>query len=102
MIFIMLTRLTGKEVQPSKHSLEELEKRVKEKIKESCQVKWVSNYALLGPYDYLDIFEAPDVETAIKVAALVRAFGSASTEIWPCLQWKDFKKVIAGLPDAKE
>jgi uncharacterized protein with GYD domain len=45
------------------------------------------NYAVLGPCDYLDIFESPDVETATKVALLVRALGHATTETWVLTPW---------------
>lgn len=102
MIFIMLTRLVGKEVHPLKHTLEELEEIVEKKILQTCpEVKWLSNYALLGVNDYLDIFTAPDLETAMKVSKIVRSFGHASTEVWPAIEWEDFKKVIAKLPEEK-
>jgi len=45
-------------------------------------VRWVISYALLGPFDFLDVFEAPDDATATQVAAIVQSFGYASTEIW--------------------
>jgi len=32
-------------------------------------VRWLANYWLLGPYDYLDIYEAPNEEVATKVSA---------------------------------
>jgi hypothetical protein len=35
-------------------------------------VTWRANYAVLGPYDYLDIFETPDIEAAMKVSTIVR------------------------------
>lgn len=99
MIFIMLTRLTGQEVHPGQYSLEELQKRVEEKINSNCpDVEWISNYAICGPYDYLDVFTAPDLDTAIKVATLVRSFGHAKTEIWPAIEWKQFKELVHSLP----
>jgi len=34
-------------------------------IKEKCpEVKFIAHYGLLGPYDFMDIYEAPDEETA--------------------------------------
>ena len=36
-------------------------------------VEWVSSYAILGPYDYLDVFRAPNVDAACKVSTLVRS-----------------------------
>jgi uncharacterized protein with GYD domain len=102
MIFIMLTRLIGKEVHPDKLNLEDLKQEVEKNITASCpDVEWLSNYAVFGPYDYVDIFSAPNLENAMKVAAIVRFFGHASTEIWPALEWDQFKKTISALPEEK-
>jgi uncharacterized protein with GYD domain len=95
--FVMLTRLSGKE-SFSEENLIDLEKKVKEQIKTSCpKVKWIANYAILGPVDYLDVFEAPDHDTAMKVALLIRSFGHASTEIWGAKEWKQFKALMREL-----
>ena len=64
-------------------------------------VEWLANYAILGPYDYLDIFRAPDVETAMKVATIVRTFGHAHTEVWAATEWKQFKEMVRNLPAAE-
>jgi CBS domain-containing protein len=68
-------------------------------IRTECpEVEWLQNFALLGPYDYLDVFRAPDLEAASKVSALVRTFGHAQTEIWGAIEWKRFKHIVAKLP----
>lgn len=96
--FILLTRLVSEEVQPS-FSVEAKAALVRDKIRAYCPaVRWTCNYAVLGPWDYVDIFEAPDTETAMKVAGLVRAYGGAHTEVWPALDWEDFKKNVGMLP----
>ncbi len=96
-IFVMLTRLSPQAATDAR-ALEELERGVAEKIASKCpEVRWKSNYALLGRHDYLDIFEAPDIETASKVAALTRTGGHAHTEIWPAVPWDDFKSMIRAL-----
>jgi len=96
--FVMLTRVAP-EVLRTPHSLEELEKRAAEAIQTQCpEVKWVSNYAVLGPYDYVDIFEAPDNETAAKVSTLIRTQGRAHSEIWPATDWKKFKAMLQSMP----
>lgn len=100
--FIMLTRLAPGVLQ-SPHSLEKMERSAMERVRRECpDVEWLHNYAVLGPYDYLDIFTAPDIETATKVSTLVRTFGHAMTEIWPATEWKDFKDIIRDLPGAED
>jgi uncharacterized protein with GYD domain len=83
----------------SPRSLEEIATAVTKQIEADCPtVRWTASYAVLGPYDYVDVFQAPDVDTAMRVAALVRSFGHANTEVWPATPWSDFKKLIRDLP----
>lgn len=100
-MFIMLTRLSSAALRSPK-SLEELEKEVMDRIRSECpEVKWLHNFAVLGPYDYVDIFQAPDTETAFKVATLIRTFGHAHTEIWTATEWMRFKDMIRHLPSGE-
>lgn len=96
--FVMLTRLAhGSLHSPS--GLEKLERSVADRIRTECpDVEWSANYAVLGPYDYVDIFEAPDNDTAMKVATIVRTYGHALTEIWPAKDWQAYKEMVRSLP----
>jgi uncharacterized protein with GYD domain len=99
--FILLTRLISEEINQD-FSIEAKEKEVKRRVREHCpEVEWISNYATMGPWDYVDVFRAPDTETAMKVGALVRAYGGAQTEIWPAVEWEEYKQIIHGLPGEK-
>ena len=96
-IYIMQTRLSPEALTRPK-SVAELNSQVEERIKKECpQVKWLANYAVLGPCDYLDIFEAPDADTATKVALLVRSFGHATTETWMATPWDRFVDLAKGI-----
>jgi uncharacterized protein with GYD domain len=65
------------------------------KVKESCpDVKWLSHYAILGPYDFMDIYEAPSAETAHKVSLISRAEGAVSAESWQALPYERFLKLL--------
>ncbi|MGA8052046.1 MAG: GYD domain-containing protein [Burkholderiales bacterium] len=96
--FVMLTRIDPGALA-SAHTLEELEQRAAESIRKQCpQVKWLWSYAVLGPYDYIDAFEAPDIETAAKVSTLIRVSGRAHSEIWAATEWSKFKKMVHAMP----
>ena len=56
------------------------------KVKERCpEVKWLAHYALLGRWDFMDIYEAPDDETAAAVSLLSRANGAHQVESWTAI-----------------
>jgi hypothetical protein len=78
-VFIMLTRL-GTEAVKLPAALEDLERQVVARIEKECpKVKWLASYAVLGPCDYLDVFEAPGIEVATKVSTLIRTFGAMTS-----------------------
>ena len=97
-MFIMLMRLN----EGSAHSpqdLEVLEKKVMGHIHHECpDVEWISSFAALGPYDYVDVFRADGVDAATKVSALMRSVGHAHTEQWPATEWSRFKELVRDLP----
>lgn len=96
--YVMLTRLApGSLSTPAE--LENLEKKVMERIRSQCpEVEWKDSFAVMGPYDYVDLFTAPDNETATKVSALIRTFGHAHTEVWAATRWARFKEIVRDLP----
>jgi len=92
--YILLTRLAPESVR-SPSDLKRLEKAVEQRIRKDCpDVRWIANYAVLGPYDYLDVFEAPDEAVAARVAMILRSVGHATTETWTALPWERYKKLI--------
>jgi uncharacterized protein with GYD domain len=97
-VFAMLTRLAPQMLR-TPQTVEELERQAMERVREACpQVAWLHSYAVLGPYDYLDIFDAPDNETATRVSVLIRTYGRAHSEIWPATEWTQYKEILRGLP----
>lgn len=88
--YALLTRLAP-EALTGPGAVIELNHKVEERVKKECpEVRWVANYAVLGPCDYLDIFEAPDGDAASRVALLVRSIGHATTETWMVTPWDRF------------
>jgi uncharacterized protein with GYD domain len=92
--FVMLTQIAPGAIA-SPHAFEVLERHVKERVSVDCPgVEWVASYALLGPFDYLDVFTAPDIDTAMKVAVIVRTYGFARTEVMAATEWRHFKDLV--------
>ena len=62
-----------------------------EKVNEKCpEVNFIAHYALLGPYDFLDIYEAPNEETAAKVSLISLQSGAFQAESWVAIPYKRF------------
>lgn len=92
--YAMLTRLEPNGM-PSPMAVEDLEHRVMEHVRHACPAaQWIASYAMLGPYDYLDLFRAQDLDEASKISTIVRTYGHAHTELWPLTEWSHFKSVI--------
>jgi uncharacterized protein with GYD domain len=98
--YILLTKIQPDSLSGAGDYLERND-AVVARIKDECpQVLWKANYAVSGPYDYLDIFEAPDNDTAARVALIVRTEGGAETEIWTATRWNAFKAMISDVGTA--
>lgn len=92
--FVLMTRLAPETLHDAA-GRRAMGKAWLEKVKASCpEVKFVAHYALLGQYDFMDIYEAPDIETAHKVSLISRTVGAVSAESWPALPYDRFLKVL--------
>jgi uncharacterized protein with GYD domain len=93
-LFILMTRLAPGSVKDA-HTRRAMGKEWLGKVKSACpEVKWVAHYALLGHYDFMDVYEAPDDETAHKVSLISRSEGALTAESWPALPYDRFLKVL--------
>ena len=63
---------------------------------EAMGVTVVEQYALLGPYDFLNILEAPDAETMAKVALVLSARGTLKSLTLTAIPIDDFIASLDG------
>lgn len=92
--FIMLTRMP-EQARPSTERPSVTFDEILQSVRANCAgVEWRHRYAILGPADTLDIFEAPTMECALQVASIVRRLAGAVTEVWGATQWSVIAKVL--------
>lgn len=88
--FILMTKLSP-EVSRQLKDRAKLGRTWLDQVKEKCpEVRFLSHYALLGNYDFLDIYEAPDEETAAKVSMISLSNGAFQAESWTAIPYKRF------------
>lgn len=88
--FILLTKLSS-ETSRQIRDRSKLGRAWLEQVKEKCpEVKFISHYALLGEYDFLDIYEAPDEETAAKISIISLANGAYQAKSLTAIPYKRF------------
>ena len=93
--YVLMTKLTS-ELTSQMKDRAELGRTWLDRVKEKCpEVKFVSHYALFGPYDFMDIYEAPTVEAAHKVSVISRAEGAVSAESWQAMPYDEFLGLLA-------
>ena len=92
--FVLMTRLAPKALATSKDRKETGRNWLKKVKKKVPGVKFVAHYAIFGPYDFMDIFEAESPEEAQRVALISRSEGAASVETWQALPYDDFLKLL--------
>ena len=66
------------------------------------EVKVLAHYALLGPYDFMCIYEAPDEKTAAQVSMLSRGRGAFMVESWHAIPSKEIEELVDGLYPGKD
>jgi uncharacterized protein with GYD domain len=93
--FIMLTRIlpvAGK----AQTSFIDLAERVRQSIAaaDAC-TKLIDTYVVLGPWDLVNLFDAPDHETASRVQATVNGLDHTTSEILFATPWDRFHALAA-------
>jgi uncharacterized protein with GYD domain len=88
--YILLTKLSS-EVTKKMKNRSQIGHSWLDQVKEKCpEVKFISHYAILGQYDFIDVYEAPNPETAAKVSMISQANGALHAESLAAIPYKRF------------
>jgi len=88
--YVLLTKLSTENAKQMKDRAK-LGRQWLDQVKEKCpEVKFIAHYALLGRYDFLDIYEAPDEESAAKVSMISLSNGAFKAESLSAIPYKKF------------
>ena len=101
--FIMMTKIASQDA-----NIIEVSTKMKTHNKKSAiwideihqtfpEVQVLAHYALLGPYDFMCIYEAPDEKIAAKVSLMSRAHGAYQIESWNAIPSKEIADLIGGM-----
>ena len=86
--YVMLTTLTDqgrKTIKQNPQRIKEVNKEV-----EAMGVRIVAQYALLGPYDFMNVLEAPDNKAVSKMAVELGARGTLQTLTMAAMDLDEF------------
>ncbi len=92
--YILLSKLTEDGRKTLKNKPERI-KEVNEEL-EAYDVKVLKQYAVLGPYDFVNIVEAPDNEAIFKVSVELGSRGTIEITSMPAITIDELIKSLKG------
>ena len=92
-LYVMLSTLTDE----GRRTVKEHPARIKEVNREveSMGIKVLAQYATLGPYDFVNIVEAPDTATIMRVAVELGSRGTVQVTSLAAMGVDDYIAMVA-------
>jgi len=88
--YVLMTKLSP-EVSKQMKERAKIGRAWLDQVRKKCpDVKFVAHYALLGSFDFMDIYEAPDEEVAAKVSMISMTHGASEAQSWTAIPYKRF------------
>ncbi|HCG98242.1 MAG TPA: GYD domain superfamily [Actinobacteria bacterium] len=84
-LFIMLTNLTDDGMGTLRDKPERI-KEVNDEVTQKFGVKILTQYMVMGPYDFVNLVEAPDNDTMVKMAIELGSRGTIRTMTMPAIE----------------
>lgn len=92
--YILATKFHKTDLAKRKEEGAKWLKLIKEKVP---TIEWIAHYAILGPYDFIDIFKAENELEAAKVSFLSRSTGATVAESWTAIPYGKFIDLVEEL-----
>ncbi|MCS7171877.1 MAG: GYD domain-containing protein [Armatimonadetes bacterium] len=90
--YIMLSRLTesgAETIRQNPGRIQEVNREL-----EAMGVRVLQQYAVLGPYDFVNIVEAPDVGTVMRASVELSSRGSVRIETLAAVPMEEFVRLF--------
>jgi uncharacterized protein with GYD domain len=92
--YFLATKLSPSSTRDAK-TIKENGRKWLEAVKRNCPgVKWLEHYALFGQYDFISVYQAPDIDTAARVSVISMSLGAQKAESWPAIPYHDFVEIL--------
>jgi uncharacterized protein with GYD domain len=91
--YLMLSRLTAKGVQTLNANPERL-KEVNKDVEE-LGAKVLHQWACLGPFDFVNVVEAPDAQTIARVSVALGSRGSSKLESYELIEIEELLQQLS-------
>lgn len=97
-VYMLATRLSPDATKRKFEHYEEEGLSWLDLVKSKCpEVKFLEHYAILGPWDFIDIFEAPNEEVAAKVSMITQSSGASRAESWTAIPYRRLARIMKEL-----
>ncbi len=90
--YIMLSRLTESGAETIRHNPGRIQEVNREL--ETMGVRVLQQYAVLGPYDFVNIVEAPDTGTVMRASVELSSRGSVRIETLAAIPMDEFIRLF--------
>lgn len=92
--YIILSRITSEGLETLKENPRRI-KEVNEEIAQKYGVKVIYQFLVMGPYDFVNVVEAPDNSAVVKMAVELGSRGTVQTISMPAMEVEEFIKVMS-------
>lgn len=92
--YIILSKVTAEGLETLKENPRRI-KEVNEEVAKKYNIKVVGQYVVMGPYDFVNVVEAPDNDSVVKMAVELGSRGTIQTLTMPAIEVDEFIKLMS-------